>query len=76
MTWKKTKNIEQGGLTKHGHHIYGDGLCVVRRAADVAAAAGPVGVHKLAGVVQQLVRVRPKVVALRLSKAKERSKRE
>ena len=32
----------------------------------VAPRAGPVGVHELAGRRQQLVRVRPEVVALRL----------
>lgn len=46
----------------------GGALSVVGRGGDVAAVARPVGVDKMAGVGQQLVRVGSKVVPLRLKK--------
>lgn len=45
---------------------WGGALSVVGRGGDVAAVARPVGVDKMAGVGQQLVRVGSEVVPLRL----------
>ncbi len=62
--------------TVHRRRAFSPGRSrVVGGAGDGAAAAGPVGVHKDAGLVQPLVRVRAKVITLRLQQVCRQSLR-